>query len=102
MADPATEATAEVEITYEEKLDLLELGASATAAPELIADVAGERPTLIVDITDPPTPPRAVVGDLEVTGKDADDAMTKLGAELARGIRADEAAAVDAKAAKVP
>lgn len=56
-----------------------------TAALAAIADAP--RVELRIDITDPPTPPRAFVGDIEATGKTADDAVLELGALVATQIR---------------
>lgn len=86
----------------EVKLAQLEDPATPVAAvPDLIAslpELAGERPQLRIDLTDPPTMPVALVHGIASSGVTADDAMKALGLKTAAKIRADDAAAKKAAA----
>lgn len=47
-----------------------------------IAALSSERPRLVMDLTDPPTQPYFVLGDVQIYGVDADDAARALGAHV--------------------
>lgn len=65
---------------------------SVSAALATIPDAP--RVVFVVDITDPPTPPRAILGDIEASGETADHAVLELGVAVAERIREVQAAEV--------
>jgi hypothetical protein len=100
----ATEATDEELVLDADPGVLKKLADPATKAPEaceLVRDLAGQMPHLTIDITDPPTPPCASVGELGVYGIDPDEAMQKLARTVARVLEGEDveqlAAAADAE-----
>lgn len=68
---------------------------------ETMRRVTGLMPGYVVDITDPPTPPRAQLGSLVATGKNPEDAMRSLGRLLRTRYREAMAAAEQARAEQV-
>lgn len=49
---------------------------------DALAALSSQRPVSVIDLTDPPTPPRFVLGDIEVSAADIDAAARALGAAL--------------------
>jgi hypothetical protein len=73
------------------------------AAPERLVEVMnavipGVRVELVIDLTDPPTLPRAVLGELEASGENADDAVRALASAVAGDIHAQAVAVAVARA----
>jgi hypothetical protein len=70
----------------------------AIEVPDLVREATGVRPHLQIDLTDPPTPPCAIVGELALFGIDADQAMQKLGRTVARALEGEDVTALATEA----